>query len=196
LDIREFVSSLQARTHARLVLVVGYYLEVVQQRGYFTSSDIRSAIVSARVGNAPKNVPDVLASLRLKGKLVVIKKTPVRRYALSQKALETLTQEVASAGWSATAPSEPTKVIREISETLNSKVLQISDPDEQGYIQEAIMCLHPAVNAYRAAIVMGWTAAMYNLRRKIGKSGVTAFNARYQARFPKSKRKPITSVSD
>lgn len=91
---------------------------------------------------------------------------------------------------------EITLTVKEISETLHKKVLYIVDADERQYIEEAIRCLHPPVLAFRAAVLMGWTAAIYHLRKKVEYMGYSNFNTAFQKVYPQSKRKPVNHFYD
>lgn len=194
--ILDFIAACEPKNQGQLVLYAGYYLEVTRNLGSFTGPDIAGALLEARAPNAPKNVSVVAGRLVRAEQLIVLEPGPPRRYALSQPALEAVTKKLNEIGWFTSTPEEPTRIIREISETLHARVLTITDADERGYIEEALACLHPTVNAHRAAIVMGWAATMFNLRRKIERTGLPAFNAEFQRRFPKARKRPVSVIDD
>jgi hypothetical protein len=57
---------------------------------------------------------------------------------------------------------------------LNSIVAGLPDPDENEYLQEAVLCAQR--RSFRAAVVLGWCAAIDRIHRRIDSIGVAKFN--------------------
>ncbi|HEU4758858.1 MAG TPA: hypothetical protein VFT91_02635, partial [Dehalococcoidia bacterium] len=70
----------------------------------------------------------------------------------------------------------------------------VPDKDQREYLEEAIICLE--AGALRAAVVMGWTAAVWNLRRKVRALGLATFSAEFSRRWPQSKKPPVKTIED
>ena len=62
-----------------------------------------------------------------------------------------------------------------LSKSLSLLAAKVINPAERGFIEEAIICIDHS--ASRAAIVLGWCAAIHRLRRKVESLGFPAFNA-------------------
>lgn len=84
-----------------------------------------------------------------------------------------------------------------------SQILElINDPDENEYLQEAIKCVEAGF--LRAAIILGWSAAMYRIHKVIEKMGfdkftsITVFMKNQQSgRFKRfNKNYIVTNMSD
>jgi len=185
--LRQFIRTCNPRGTAQTALFIGYHLEVIEARGGFTAREIRGGFIAARV-TPPANPSDVLGRLQKRRLVVLLEAGPPRRCALSQQGLEIASARLNEIGWFASVAPERTEIVREISEKLHQDVMSVADEAERDFIQEALACLHPAVNAYRAAVIMGWSAAVYNLRNKVMAKGLAAFNTEFQRRFPRSKK--------
>jgi hypothetical protein len=62
-----------------------------------------------------------------------------------------------------------------VANKLASLVSRVLDPAERSFIVESITCINHS--APRAAIVLGWCAAVHRMRRKVEALGFPAFNA-------------------
>lgn len=170
-----------------MALFIGYHLEVTEARGGFTAPEIREAFTAARV-TPPSNPSDLLYRLQKRRLLVVLEPGPPKSYALSQQGLQIVTAKLNEVGWFASIAPERTDIVREISQKLHQDVLTIADQGDRDFIEEALACLHPAVSAYRAAVIMAWSATVHNLRKKVVAKGLQAFNEEFQRRFARSKK--------
>jgi hypothetical protein len=69
---------------------------------------------------------------------------------------------------------------------------RISDEDEREYMKEALKCV--SIEAKRAAIVVGWIAAMWSLHKKIELKSFSLFNKFYKKRHARNAQKKIKTV--
>ncbi len=180
-NIQGFINALQSTSHRDTTLYLAYFIEVIREEGSFTPKAIRNAFVEARIP-CPKNVRGAVFHLKLNKDIIPLDGTT---YALSQQGKTKVTDKLNAVGWFTSVSAEPTRLVREISEKLHQDVLKIVGSDERDFIQEAIACLHPTVNAYRAAVIMAWSAVVYNLRGKALDRGLPALNTEVQKRYPK-----------
>jgi hypothetical protein len=87
-------------------------------------------------------------------------------------------------------------LIREVSEKLHEDVLTIADSDERSFLEEAMACLHPTVNAYRAALIMGWAAVVHNLRRKLVLRGLPIVDVEVKKHYARKKVEKEDDLDD
>lgn len=183
-DIRDFIKAVGPSGARETALFIGYFLDVVLERGSFSTADVKRGFTDARL-KSPKNVSDTVTKLATAGLII---RLDGRQYALAQAGLQRVADRLNEVGWFASVAPERTDIVREISQKLHQDVLTIADQGERDFIEEALACLHPAVNAYRAAVIMGWSATVHNLRKKVVAKGLQAFNEEFQRRFARSKK--------
>lgn len=174
------------------MLYIGYFLEVLQERGSFTGALVAHGFKDARI-RAPGNVYDVIGRLKVSGDVIQLRPS---EYALGQSALAAMTQKLSSLGLFTTKPEESTELIREVSEKLHRDLLTILDKEELSFMEEAATCLHPTVNAYRAAIIMGWAAVVHNLRRKLLAIGLKTVDQAIKKHSPRKKAERESDLDD
>lgn len=189
-DLEQFLTRLGLRTQAEIILAVMYYSDRVLSIRELPPKAIRDAIEQSRQAT-PSNVSQVLSDLRRRK---LINKTKSGNYSLTTTGINEIAKKVEEAGIS--LDDEVTLTVKEISETLHKKILNIADAYEQRYVEEAIRCLHPPVLAFRAAVLMGWTAAIHHLRKKVECIGFNNFNTTFQKIYPQSKKKPANHFYD
>jgi len=189
-DLEQFLIGLDLRTQAEIILAVMYYSDRVLSVREITPKAIRDAIEQSRQAT-PSNVSQVLSDLRQRK---LINRTKNGSYSLTTAGINEITKKVEEAGIK--LDDEVTITVKDISESLHKKILNIADVDERRYVEEAICCLHPPVLAFRAAVLMGWTAAIHHLRKKIECIGFSNFNAAFKNIYPQSKRKLVNHFHD
>lgn len=191
-EVQGFVNALEPGSQRESALYLAYFVEVVREEGSFTPGAVRDAFVEARVP-VPRNVSAALSQLRSTKDIMPLHGT---RYALTQQGLARVTERLNSVRWFTSVSAEPTRLVREVSEKLQQDVLRIVSADEREFLEEAISCLHPTVNAYRAAVIMGWSSVVYNLRQKILTRGLAAVNGEVQKHYPKKKIRRAEEMED
>lgn len=189
-DLEQFLVRLGLRTQAEIVLAIMYYSDRVLSARELTPKAIRDAIEASRQVT-PSNVSQVLSDLRRRK---LINRTKNGNYSLTTIGINEIAIKVEEAGIN--LDDEVTLTVKEISETLHKKILKIADAHEQRYIEEAIRCLHPPVLAFRAAVLMGWMAAIHHLRKKVERIGFSNFNTAFQKIYPQSKKKSASHFDD
>jgi len=184
MPLDEFIVASGARSHRPVALLILYYYESQKGQCGMTAAELRRAFSEARV-HAPKNVSGTMAGLieqrlveRADGRYVLVQEGLRRARQLAQPAV---TPDVA-------------RLVADISPHLASYLGKISDANERDYVTEAMSCLQ--IGAYRAAVVLTWAGAVFNLRRKIQRLGFDKFNAKFAELYPKSSRDPVVSLED
>lgn len=69
-SLREFINRLKPTTGNDVALVIGYYIETVQDVSYFNNDLLRSGFSEAKI-IAPKNLSDVVAQNAKKGYIML-----------------------------------------------------------------------------------------------------------------------------
>lgn len=191
-DVQGYISALNPASQRESALYLAYFIEVEREEGSFTPGSVKKAFVEARIP-VPKNVSAAIFHLHEAEDIIRLDGTT---YALSQQGKAKVTEKLNAAGWFTSLAAEPTRLIREVSEKLREDVLGIADADERDFIEEALACLHPTVNAYRAAVIMGWSAVVHNLRNKALGKGLAALNTEVQRHYPKKKVQKRADIED
>jgi hypothetical protein len=194
-SVGDFLRAIKPASERDLILATCYYIEVLQGTVPFRTGDVKQAVRTAKQ-RAPSNISRALVDLARDGALLVSPRGLVNYYELAQPTIDRLAQRLTDAGWLSTTPRERIEIIREVSQSLGAALARVSDERERDYVEEALSCLNPEVSAYRAAIVLGWSAAMWNLRKKLDRNGLAAFNAAFARKFPKSKRPAVQVLED
>lgn len=194
-NIREFLRALNPVDEKDLLLAICYYVELVEGITPFRVNHVENAFRNAKQ-RAPSNVSRALTRLAHERTLLQRPRGSAKDYELALATIDRFAERLTRAGWLASAPPERIHIVREVSQSLEAALHQISDERERDYVEEALSCLNPQVSAYRAAIVMGWSAAMWNIRRKLERRGLGAFNMEFVKRFPKAKRAQATVLDD
>lgn len=184
LPLDEFVAASRATSRTRIALLILYYCESHRGQPGMTAGELRTAFSEARVA-PPENVSGTMQGL-VDRRLV---QRTSGRYALLQEGLR-LARALAQP---AVAP-DASRLVADMSPHLSSYLDKISDVNERAYLTEAINCLH--IGAYRAAVVLAWAGAVFNLRRRIQRLGFDEFNAKFAQLYPKSRRDPVVSPED
>lgn len=191
LSLEQFLRSLGVNTQAEITLAIMYYNNSLQLANELSPKEIRDAFEQA-CQPLPSNISQVLSDLH-KRKLIN-KTTKSGNYSLTIAGKDLIVKKAEEAR--VKFGDEVTVTVQEISESLHKKVLDIADQDERRYIEEAIRCLHPPVLAFRAAVLMGWTAAVHHLRKKVECIGFNNFNITFQKIYPQSKKKSANHFDD
>jgi hypothetical protein len=193
--VRDFLRAVKPDGEKDLVLASCYYAEVVEGTLPFRPTHVKKALQAAKM-RAPSNVSRALLGLEKDGALLVRPRGRANDYELAQPTIDAFAQRLTDAGWVSAPSRERIDIIREVSQALSGALSRVSDERERDYVEEALSCLNPEVSAYRAAIVLGWSATMWNLRKKLDRKGLAAFNAAFAQKFPKSRRPPVQVVED
>ena len=190
MDLSEFVERLGFTTQTKVAQAILYYAECMDPKSGLTPAQLEEFFPSARHAR-PTNVHQVLAALRQR-KLVARSASGV--YWLTNKGRGEIKALAQRLGIDPCGTRDVT--IEEICHSLGEKVLQIPEPQERAYVEEAIRCLHPPARAFRASVLMGWTAAVYHLRKLVERYGFDQFNAAFRQLYPQSKHKPVQHFND
>lgn len=190
IGLEQFLASLALRTQAETVLAVMYYQERIHSTKELTPKEIKDAIEQSRQAS-PSNISQVLSSLRQQK---LVNKTRRGGYSLTTAGINVIAKKVEETG--VTLDDEISMTVKDISESLHKEILNIADADEQRYVAEAVRCLRLPDPALRAAVLMGWIAAIYHLRKKVESIGFSNFNAAFKQLYPQSKRKPVEDFHD
>ncbi|HEV2883103.1 MAG TPA: hypothetical protein VGX24_17675 [Pyrinomonadaceae bacterium] len=189
--MREFIGQLGFTKGVENILAACYYAEFVENLSNFGIAEIEELLEAAKVPR-PGNIPRDLKSLASTSKkyLNIVKGTTGSniRYTLTTVGANVINERMQVRGLAVLRTVERAETLKEISESLHALIEQIPDKAEREYIEEAISCLSPMNNASRAAVIMGWTGTVYNLRRKIdklGASGYATFTSHLQKINPK-----------
>jgi hypothetical protein len=213
--MRDFISQLGFTRDADNIQAVCYHSEFIGDgKPHLAEKDIEELLVAAKVPR-PVELSEKVESLVIRRRLNLIVAAPPRtetdnylarlgnspnsyvRYALTNQGVDFINTRMQKMGLALTKPTERTELIKEITESLHALIQNIPDQHEREYIEEAISCLSPVNNAPRAAVIMGWTGTVCNLRRKIDQQGTVGYAAatgHLQAINPKAK--PVTNVND
>jgi hypothetical protein len=191
ISMREFIGQLGFTKGVENILAACYYAEFVENLSNFGIAEIEELLEAAKVPR-PGNIPRDLKSLASTSKkyLNIVKGTTGSniRYTLTTVGANVINERMQVRGLAVLRTVERAETLKEISESLHALIEQIPDKAEREYIEEAISCLSPMNNASRAAVIMGWTGTVYNLRRKIdklGASGYATFTSHLQKINPK-----------
>lgn len=154
ISLVEFLHSLKGKAHRARCLAVLYYNEHYMSTPAMSTSQVRSALIRARIPRANQiNVAQVFASA---GALVDTSETDSRGHKLwhlTGSGMKFVRQQVG-------LPDEEPEIAADVS-ALESAVRTMSDPLAQEFVGEAITCLQ--VGALRAAVVFAWTGAVRTL---------------------------------
>ncbi|GGJ14441.1 hypothetical protein GCM10010885_24640 [Alicyclobacillus cellulosilyticus] len=189
LSLEQFLKNLGVNTQAEITLAIMYY-NSFQLANELSPKEIRDAFEQASQPS-PSNISQVLSDLR---KRKLINKTKSGNYSLTIAGKNLVMRKAEKEGFK--FGDEITVTVKEISESLQKKVFEIADYYEREYIEEAIRCLHSTVLAFRAAVLMGWTATIYHLRKKVEHIGFSNFNDEFRKMYPQSKRKSVNHIDD
>ncbi len=181
-QLAAFMRAAPGKNQASRAIAICYHLEEKEGLRPITAPIVRRAYLSVPI-KPPANIPRLLAKMATDGLLVRLH--PARpEYVLSDSARQTFKPLLA----------QPPSPIEPLIDQLRQQTAAISDKDEKEYLEEALTCLH--AGALRAAIVMGWTAAVWNLRGKVAAVGLSAFNSEFSRRWPQSKKGPVKAIDD
>jgi hypothetical protein len=198
ITVEEFVRQLEFSKGQDRILAACYYAEVVLGQSNFGHADIEALLVEAKLP-LPGNLSRDLRSLtdRKKKYLSIAKGAGNLRYTLTTFGLEVINTRMQEKGLVISKPTERTELIKEMTEILHERIQQIPDADQREYIEEAISCLSPVNNASRAAIVMAWAGAVYNLRKKIDRQGAAGYSEFSKHLLTNSRyKKPVVTFND
>lgn len=126
---------------------------------------------------APSRIKRVLDRLCAEGLLVENSKAAT--WLISGKGRKALRQRLWQAGFYFDGQPNHSR----------SVVASIRDPDVREYLEEATRCLLPPTCAYRAAVLLGWSAVVCHLRKQVQNLGLDNFNRAYATRYPSSKKR-------
>jgi len=191
--LQEYIKAIDATSATQIVLTLVYFLEHERGKAWVSVAEIRDCFTEARIG-LPSNLHDVVAKIARQDPLIVDKKVSPFKYQLSLAGTEWIEEKLKPAGV-LNIPKEESRLLKEISESLEGSVKEIPDLDERGYIQEALSCLSDQTKAYRAAVLMGWASAIYHLRKKVDEQGFDKFCQAYQS-LSLGKPKHISNIDD
>ncbi len=197
-----FIRQLGFATGVENILAACFYAEFVEDWVDFGIIEIQRVLQSAKVP-FPGNLPRDLRSLAATGKrqLNVVKGTSgvAARYTLTTIGADFIGDRMQAVGLTISKSTERVETLKEISESLHGLLTQIPDNAEREYIEESVSCLSPMNNASRAAVIMGWTGTVYNLRRKIdrmGPAGYALFTSHLQKINPKRSAHNFNDLED
>lgn len=190
LSLEQFLKSLGVSTQAEITLAIMYYNKTLQLANELSPKEIRDAFEQA-CQPLPSNISQVLTDLRTRK---LVNKNKSGSYILTITGTDIIAKKAEEVG--VRLGDEVAITVQDISESLQEKVLKMSNPNERRFIEEAIRCLHTTVVAYRAAVLMGWTATIYHLRKKVESIGFNTFNVTFQTLYRQSKRKAVTHFDD
>lgn len=138
-----------------------WYLHVYRNKSRVVTADLRTCYDEVHM-EKPESLSPFLKSLEDRKPKILIRDS--QGYYLERKAREELT--IRFGGPRPTAP---------VSSMLQALPTKVTDSAERSFIEEAITCIRSGCP--RAAIVLGWCAAVDRLRRKIESIGFEQFNA-------------------
>lgn len=172
----EFVSPVKQAKRETLALSVMYWNERYGSKPQMTASEVKAALVQARVKNAKNiNVSDVLA--KAGERVDVISNAPGRYKVWS------LTETGRSAIRKLHGIPDDMPDLAHGVDELEKVAARIASPEAKAFIEEAVLCL--SVNALRAAIVFVWVGAIADIKDRIwthGPVSVTAAFKKYNAK--------------
>ena len=173
----EFIAPLSKNKHQDRILAILYYKERYEAKGALTAEQIRQGLRIARVKRWSKvNVADVISK---SGHLLDTAglEENKRLWHLTDSG-STYVRELLG------LPKSDVEVEHDIG-TLQTKVLQIQNPDVRDYLEEGLKCLQ--VGALRACVVFVWTAAIRIIQEKLISSGQTSVNSALKKHDPKAR---------
>jgi hypothetical protein len=178
ISVEDFIRQLGFASGKDNVLGACYYAEFLAKQTDFGTIEIQALLSAAKLPNV-SNLPRDLKSLASKKYLNVVKGTSNgrTRYSLTTVGADVINEQMKAVGLTISKPVERTEILKELAETLQRLIQTIPAKDEREYIEEAVSCLSPVNNAERAAVIMGWSGTVYNLRRKIDKQGIAGYAA-------------------
>lgn len=148
-------------SHPEKIKLFAWYLLDHKGRARFSPADIRQCYGELHL-QKPSNVSPFIKSLEDRKPPVLLRDG--QGFYLEKRARDGLTRIYGDVA--AMAP---------VSKLLDALPGRVPDPAERGFVQEAITCIR--YSACRAAIVLGWCAAIHHIRRKIEALGFDKFNA-------------------
>lgn len=99
----------------------------------------------------------------------------ISTYRFEKGSREAFEKEKKAAGELRLLDEHPEPETVQVSQSVQKSISEISNDDERHFAEETLKCLQ--VEAFRAAIVMGWNLAFYHLRNWIFCHKLEAFNA-------------------
>ena len=200
ISVEEFLRQLGFTSGQDNVLGACYYAEVLSKQRDFGTVEIQALLTAAKIPSV-SNLPRDLKSLAGKRYLNAARGTSNgrTRYSLTTVGADVINEQMKAVGLTVSKPVERTEILKELAETLQRLIQTIPAKDEREYIEEAVSCLSPVNNAERAAVIMGWTGTVYNLRRKIdqqGRSGYVAFTSHLKKINPKKSASGFNDLED
>lgn len=176
ISVEDFLRQLGFTSGKDNVLGACYYAEFVSNQADFGTPEIQALLYAARVPSV-SNLPRDLKSLASKRYLNIVRGSSNggTRYSVTTTGADVINEQMRSVGLTVQRPIERTEILKDIAETLHRLIQTIPTEAEREYIEEAVSCLSPVNNATRAAVIMGWTGAVYSLRSKIDKLGPAGY---------------------
>lgn len=185
LSLVEFLAPLKKSPQRDKCLAVLYFHHTYKQVDALTVSEVKSALVSARIPNAKSmNVARVMADAGALVDTNDLNEKGHRRWHLTQSGVVAVRRALH-------LPEETPELVHEASQ-LRMHVAKISSDLVRGFIEESILCLE--VNALRAAIVFLWSGAVRELWTRAEAIGWTTVTAAVQKHDPKAR--PLTKIED
>ena len=185
LSLVEFLAPFKRATQREKCLAVLYFNHTYKQIDALTVSEIKSALVSARVPNAKSmNVAQVMAEAGALVDTSHLNDKGHRRWHLTQSGAHAVRRKLG-------LPDETPELVHEASQ-LRTHAAKVSDELIRGFIEEAILCLE--VDALRAAIVFLWSGAVRELWNQAAGLGWPAVTAAVQKHDPKARA--LTKIED
>ncbi|MGD0389337.1 MAG: hypothetical protein ABSC42_10330, partial [Tepidisphaeraceae bacterium] len=151
--------------HSERIKFFGWYLHVHRDQIRFSQTDVRACYDEVNIEKPGSLAPWFKSLCEQKSKQLL---RDGDGYRLERAVRDQFTKLY---GGKVVAEKQTTATAKRL-ETLAAKVL---DPAERSFIEEAITCINHS--ASRAAIVLGWCAAIHRLRKKVEAVGFPAFNA-------------------
>src|ERR1700752_644394 len=176
ISIEDFLRQLRFTSGKDNVLGACYYAEFLSDQADFGTAEIQALLYTARVPSV-SNLARDLKALANKKCLNIVKGSSNggTRYSLTTMGADVINEQMKLVGLTVLKPIERTEILKDIAETLHRLIQTIPTDSEREYIEEAVSCLSPVNNAARAAVIMGWTGAVYSLRSKIDKLGPAGY---------------------
>lgn len=190
MNLEEFLSRSGLKSQGEVALGILYYKSRIEGVRELSPKGISEAFGEASQP-VPGNISQVLSSLR---KARLVNRTKGGNYSLTILGKQRIYHKMQESGIELN--EEVAITAKDISEALHKATLKITDDSERKYVEEAIRCLHPPVTAYRAAVLMGWMAVIYHLRKKVETVGFNKFNLEFASLYPQSKRKTVKHFND
>src|SRR5688572_4749734 len=172
-ELQTFVLDFESRVKRRQTMAVLYFAEDVMHRRGIGPSDLRDLFLTARL-SPPANPSIQLSDLAKQGLVLKLPGRGPSRYVL------------ASPGRALVRPEREEKASQGSHGPLIERIRALPNASERSYLEEAADCLE--VGARRGAVVMGWAAAMANLRTKVETGLISAFNTEFARINPNSRK--------